>query len=98
MLQPSSSKIQQILAILVAILLALPLTAVLSSAQSNYAAGAYHTYSTSQQPGYITTNEAPAYWDNGVPVFTEPPSGVNTGTIEILNRRRSPGTPEGGSS
>ena len=98
MLKTSSSKMQKVLAILFAILLVVPLTAVLSSAQGYYTGGAYQTYSTGQQPGYITTNEAPAYWDNGVPVFTEPPSGVNTGTIEILNRRRSPGTPEGGSS
>jgi hypothetical protein len=98
MLKQSFSKMKMVLIIFVAILLALPLTSVLSSAQSNYPGGAYQTYSTDQQPGYITTNEAPAYWDDGVPVFTEPPSGVNTGTIEILNRRRSPGTPEGGSS
>ena len=98
MLKQSFSKIKRILTILLAILLAVPLTVVLSSAQSNYAGGNYHTYYTSGQPGYITTNEAPAYWDNGVPVFTEPPTGINTGTIEILNRRRSPGTPEGGSS
>ena len=98
MLKQPFSKMKRVLTILLAILLAVPLTAVLSSAQSNYAGGNYHTYYTADQPGYITTDEAPAYWDNGVPVFTEPPSGINTGTIEIQNRRRSPGTPEGGSS
>ena len=97
MLKQSFSKMKRILIIFVAILLALPLTAVLSSA-THYVGGAYQTYSTGQQPGYITTDEAPAYWDNGIPVFTEEPHGINTGTIEILNRRRSPGTPEGGSS
>jgi hypothetical protein len=98
MLKHLSSKMKRVLVISFAILLAVPLTTALSSAQSNYAGGNYHTYYTADQPGYITTDEAPAYWDNGVPVFTEPPSGINTYTIEIQNRRRSPGTPKGGSS
>ena len=97
MLQPSSSKMQKILAILFAIFLVVPLTAILSSAQGYYAGSNYHTYYTGQ-PGYVTTTDTPIYWDNDVPVFSEPPTGINTGTIEILDRRRSPGTPEGGSS
>jgi|SRR5271157_2970336 len=97
MLKYLSSKIKRAMTISLAILLVVPLTAVLSSAQGDYADSNYHTYYTGQ-PGYITTNVAPVYWDSDVPVFTEPPSGINTGTIEILNRRRSPGTPEGGSS
>ena len=97
MLKQASSKVKRVLTISLAILLAVPLTTVLSSAQSNYAGGNYHTYYTSGQPGCITTDEAPAYWDNEAPVFTELPAGINTGTIEILNRRRSTGTPIGGS-
>ena len=97
MLKQSFSKMKKVIAILLAILLAVPLTAVLSSA-AIYEGGAIQTYPAGQHEHTITTNEAPLYYDNGVPVFVEQPSGVNTGTIEILNRRRSPGTPEGGSS
>ena len=97
MLKHSFSKMKRVLTILLAVFLAVPVTAVLSSAH-HYEGGPIQTYSTAQQPGQITTDEVPAYWDNGVPVFTEEPHGINTGTIEILNRRRSPGTPEGGSS
>jgi len=97
MLKQSSSKMKKVLAILLAILSVVPLTAVLSSAQGYYAGSNYHTYYT-EQPGHITTTDTPLYWDDDVPVFSEPPTGINTGEIEILNRRRSPGTPEGGSS
>jgi hypothetical protein len=46
MLQHSSSKMQKVLAILFAILLVVPLTAVLSGAQGYYAGSNYHTYYT----------------------------------------------------
>jgi|ERR1035437_469705 hypothetical protein len=97
MLKQSSSGMKKVLAVLLIGFFVLPLTAVAASAQGYYAGSNYHTYTTGQ-PGYITTTDTPAYWDDDVPVFSEPPTGVNTGTIEILNRRRSPGTPEGGSS
>jgi hypothetical protein len=88
---------KKVLAVLLVGLFVVSLATVLSSAQDYYAGSNYHTYSTGQ-PGYVTTTDTPVYWDRGVPVFSEPPTGINTGEIEILNRRRSPGTPEGGSS
>ena len=95
MLKQSFSKMKRILTILLAILLAVPLTAVLSSVH-HYAGGPIQTYSTDQQPAQITTDEVPAYWHNGVPVFTEEPHGINTGTIEILDNSESPRSPEDG--
>ena len=94
MLKQSFSKMKRVLAILLAILLAVSLTAVLSSAY-HYDGGPVQTYSIGQHPAQITTDEVPAYQNNGVPVFTEEPHGINTGTIEVLNRHRSPSTPEG---
>lgn len=99
MLKQLSSKMKRVLTISFAILLVVPLTAVLASADHIYQGpGNYQTYYDRDMPGHITTSDTPLYYDNGVPVFEEQPSGVNTGDIEILNRRRSPGTPEGGSS
>ena len=97
MLKQSSSEIKKVLSILLIGLFVLPFTAVAASAQGYYASSNYSTYYTGQ-PGYITTTDTPAYWEGDVPVFSEPPTSINTGKIEILNRRRSPGTPEGGSS
>lgn len=94
MLKQSFSKMKKVLTILFAILLAVPLTAVLSSAH-HYEGGPIQTYSTAQQPGQITTDEVPAYWKGNVPVFATNPHGINTGTIEILDRGESPGSPEG---
>jgi hypothetical protein len=95
MLKQSSSKIKRVFGILLAILLAVPLTTVLSSAQSNYAGSNYHTYYDSDQPGYIITTDVPAYWEGDVLAFTDEPSGINTGDIDILYRGESPSSPEG---
>ncbi len=101
MLKQSSIKMKKVLAVLLIGLFVLPLTAVLSSAdhikQGDEAYRNYYTYYT-EIPGHITTTDTPVYWDGDIPVFSEPPTGINTGTNERLNRRRSPGTPEGGSS
>ena len=101
MLKQSSRRMKKVLAVLLVGLFVVPLTAVLSSAdhikQGDEAYSNYHTYYNSPA-GHITTTDTPLYWHGDVPVFEEPPTGVNTGEIEILNRRRSPGTPEGGSS
>jgi hypothetical protein len=86
---------KRVLTISLAILLLVPLTTVLSSAQSNYADGNYHTYYESSQPRYVTTNEVPLLWVKGAPEFIDPPSGINTGTVLIYSRSESPGTPEG---
>jgi hypothetical protein len=95
MLKQSFSKAKKILTISLAIFLVISLTAVSSNAQGNYAGGNYHTYYDSDQPGYTTTTDVPAYWEDGVPAFTDEPSGINTGDVDILYRHRSPGTPEG---
>ena len=95
MLKQSSTKMKKVLTISLLMFLVVPLTAVLSNAQSNYADGNYHTYYESTQPGYITTDEAPSFWEGGEPVFTDEPTGINTGDIDILYRHRSPGSPEG---
>ena len=97
MLKQSFSGIKKVLAILLIGFFVLPLTAVTGSAQGYYAGSNYHTY-TAGQPGYIVTTDTPVYWDGDVPVFSEPPDGINTGTIEIIDRHISPGTPEGDSS
>ncbi len=82
MLKQSFSRMKKILAILLVILLAVPLTAVLSSAH-HYEGGPTQTY-TENQPGQITTDEVPLYYDNGKPVFATNPHGVNSASIEIL--------------
>jgi hypothetical protein len=97
MLKQSFSKMKRILTILLAVLLAVPLTAALSSAH-HYDGGPIQTYSTEQQPAQITTDEIPAYWHGNIPVFATTPHGINTGTIEILDRGGSPGTLEGSTS
>jgi hypothetical protein len=97
-----SFKMKKVLAILVAVLFVVSLTAVTASAHhiklGDEAYRNYQTYYTEELPGHITTTDAPAYWHDNIPVFRDPPSGANTGTIEILNRGESPGSPEGSTS
>ena len=88
-----SNKMKKVLTISLAILLVSSLTAVLSSAQGNYAGGNFRTYYTGYQPGYIITDDTPVYWHGNLPVLTDSPNGINTGDIEILDH--SQGTPEG---
>lgn len=95
MLKHLSSKMKTVVTISLAILVALSLTSVLSSAQGNYAGGNEHIYYDSDQPGYTITTDTPAFWINGDPAFTDEPNGINTGDIYILDRGESPGSPEG---
>ncbi len=95
MLKQLSSGMKKVLAVLLIGFFVLPLTTVAASAQGYYAGSNYHTYYDSDQPGYTITTDVPAYWEGGEPAFTDEPSGINTGDIDILYRHRSPGTPEG---
>ncbi len=72
-----------------------PFSSTLTAVLSGNAGDNYHTYYESSQPYHINPDEAPTYCSDGVPVFSEPPTGINIGDIVILNRRRSPSTPEG---
>ena len=96
MLKHSFSKMKRVLTILLAVFLAVPLTAVLSSAH-HYEGGAIQTYSATDRPAQITTDEAPLAYDSGVPVFETNPHGINSGKIEIQHPANSLGTPEGSS-
>jgi|GEM_PF-3737368 hypothetical protein len=96
MLKQSSNGIKKALAILLAVLFVVSLTAVLSSAH-HYEGGAIQTYSATDRPAQITTDEAPLAYDSGVPVFETNPHGINSGKIEIQHPANSLGTPEGSS-
>ena len=94
MLKQSSSGMKKVLAVLLIGFFVLPLTAVAASAQGYYVGNNYHTY-IMEQPGYIITTDTSIYWDGNVPVFCDSSNGINTGTIEVLDRTESPGSPEG---
>ena len=54
-----SSSMKKGIAVSLAVLFVLSLTAVAASAQGYYTNGNYHTYYNSNQPGYIITNDVP---------------------------------------